>query len=152
MGSSPLPHARTTLRLAAGLIPDGYARQLVLISDGQENLEPAYSPDGRLIAYHSKEGGGIWLIPALGGAPRQVTETGTRPTFTPDGTEIFYQSGPATDLSPASYGPMPPSVVMSVPVAGGRPRARTRAGQPAGGADPEVPLLVGGDLSHAYIG
>ncbi len=29
------------LRLAAGLIPDGYARQLVLISDGQQNLGDA---------------------------------------------------------------------------------------------------------------
>ncbi|MDQ6774213.1 MAG: VWA domain-containing protein, partial [Candidatus Dormibacteraeota bacterium] len=31
------------LRLAAGLIPDGYARQLVLISDGRENLDDAAS-------------------------------------------------------------------------------------------------------------
>ncbi|MBO0681805.1 MAG: VWA domain-containing protein, partial [Candidatus Dormibacteraeota bacterium] len=31
------------LRLAAGLIPDGYARQLVLVSDGRENLDDAAS-------------------------------------------------------------------------------------------------------------
>jgi Mg-chelatase subunit ChlD/uncharacterized membrane protein len=33
----------TALRLAAGLLPDGYARQLVLISDGRENLGDASS-------------------------------------------------------------------------------------------------------------
>src|SRR5207237_8505815 len=52
------------LRLAAGLIPDGYARQLVLISDGQENLDDASSAVSALRA----EGVRVDVLP-VGAAP-----------------------------------------------------------------------------------
>jgi len=52
------------LRLAAGLIPDGYARQLVLISDGQENLGDAATAVSALRA----EGVRVDVLP-VGGAP-----------------------------------------------------------------------------------
>jgi hypothetical protein len=52
------------LRLAAGLIPDGYARQLVLISDGRENLEDSASAVSALQA----EGVRVDVL-AVGGAP-----------------------------------------------------------------------------------
>jgi uncharacterized membrane protein len=52
------------LRLAAGLIPDGYARQLVLVSDGQENLDDAASAVSALRA----EGIRVDVLP-VGGAP-----------------------------------------------------------------------------------
>jgi uncharacterized membrane protein len=52
------------LRLAAGLIPDGYARQLVLISDGQENLDDAASAVSALRA----EGVRVDVLP-VGAAP-----------------------------------------------------------------------------------
>jgi uncharacterized membrane protein len=52
------------LRLAAGLIPDGYARQLVLISDGQQNLDDAASAVSALRA----EGVRVDVLP-VGGAP-----------------------------------------------------------------------------------
>src|SRR5213080_900744 len=46
-------------------------REIQLTSDGQENFQPAWSADGRQIAYYSKNRGGIWLLPALGGTPKQ---------------------------------------------------------------------------------
>lgn len=53
------------LRLAAGLIPDGYARQLVLVSDGRQNLDDAA---GTVAALRS-EGVRVDVLP-VGGAPR----------------------------------------------------------------------------------
>ena len=57
----------------------GGASELVLTSDGQQNVEPAWSPDGDYIAYHSMRRGGIWIVPALGGVPRQVSDFGSDP-------------------------------------------------------------------------
>jgi uncharacterized membrane protein len=52
------------LRLAAGLLPDGYARQLVLISDGRQNLNDAASAVAALRA----EGVRVDIV-AVGEAP-----------------------------------------------------------------------------------
>src|SRR5262245_35868008 len=52
------------LRLAAGLLPDGYARQLVLISDGRQNLNDAASAVAALRA----EGVRVDVV-AVGQAP-----------------------------------------------------------------------------------
>src|SRR5262245_54978037 len=53
------------LRLAAGLLPDGYARQLVLISDGRQNLGDAASAVAALRA----EGVRVDVVP-VGEAPK----------------------------------------------------------------------------------
>src|SRR5262249_40764401 len=49
-------------------------REIQLSSNGQQNLQPAWSPDGQRIAYFSRNGGGIWIVPALGGSPKQLTD------------------------------------------------------------------------------
>lgn len=60
------------LRLAAGLIPEGYARQLVLISDGQQNIGDAAATVAALRA----EGVRVDVLP-LGEAPKaEVTVLG----------------------------------------------------------------------------
>jgi uncharacterized membrane protein len=56
--------AAGALRLAAGLLPDGYARQLVLISDGRQNLNDAASAVAALRA----EGVRVDVV-AVGEAP-----------------------------------------------------------------------------------
>lgn len=59
--------------------------------NAQDDLEPAFSPDGTWIAFRSgREGGGIFLIAATGGPARRVSATGANPSWSPDGTELAY--------------------------------------------------------------
>jgi DNA-binding winged helix-turn-helix (wHTH) protein len=108
------------------------AREVEVTSDGMQNVQPAFSPDGRLIAFHSVKRGGLWLVPASGGVPRQLTTLGSRPAWSPDGAHIAFQSqswvGSAEGFSVAGEG----STIWVVGSAGGRsPRSRRwgRAGR-----------------------
>jgi len=73
------------------------------------DIQPAFSPDGHEIAFVSGRasatdvfhaspnlplvGGDIWVMPALGGAPRRIAENGNSPSWTPDGTGVLYVHG-----------------------------------------------------------
>ncbi len=60
-----------------------------LTRDDANESEPCFSPDGSQIAYTSSRGG-IFIIPVLGGEPRQLSPSGLRPRFSPDGKSIAY--------------------------------------------------------------
>src|SRR6266700_2348821 len=60
------------LRLAAGLLPDGYARQLVLVSDGRQNLNDAASAVAALRA----EGVRVDVLAAGEGPPAEALIAG----------------------------------------------------------------------------
>ena len=104
-------------------------REIQLTSDPEQNLQPAWSPDGTRIAYHSKGRGGIWLVPAAGGAARQLTRFGSDPAWSPDSSTIVFQSDTLVDLT-ASAGPQ--THLWLVPAQGGEARVLTRLGRPAG--------------------
>jgi Tol biopolymer transport system component len=56
-----------------------------------DDTQPAFSPDGKRIAFRSeREGGGIFVMDAAGGGARKVSDTGFNPSWTPDGTRILY--------------------------------------------------------------
>jgi Tol biopolymer transport system component/DNA-binding winged helix-turn-helix (wHTH) protein len=114
-------------QLAAG------GREIQITSDGQDNLQPAWSPDGREIAYASRGRPGIWLVPALGGTPRRLSEFGSRPAWSPDGTTIAFQSSPMIVGESSAPAAAPPSSLFLVSAAGGTPVPLTRPGSPAGG-------------------
>lgn len=64
--------------------------EVQLTHDGGHNMEPAWSPDGQWIAYHSRKRGGVWMVPANGGTPQQITDFGSDPAWSPDsGTLVF---------------------------------------------------------------
>jgi Tol biopolymer transport system component/DNA-binding winged helix-turn-helix (wHTH) protein len=113
------------------LAPGG--QEVAVTSDGQINVQPAWSPNGRFLAYHSMSRGGVWLIPALGGAARRLTEFGSGPAWSPDGKEIAFQSLTLADLPSINQAP---TTLWVVSVDGGAPRALTRRGQPSGGHGP----------------
>jgi Tol biopolymer transport system component/DNA-binding winged helix-turn-helix (wHTH) protein len=72
------------------LTPGGAEVQLT--RDGGHNVQPVWSPDGQWIAYHSRKRGGIWVVPAAGGTPQQVTEFGSDPAWAPDGSTLVFTS------------------------------------------------------------
>jgi serine/threonine-protein kinase len=65
-----------------------------------DNTQPTFSPDGRLVAFRSnRNGGGIFVIGAGGGEVRQLTNFGHNPAWSPDGTRILFASEGVTDPS-----------------------------------------------------
>ncbi|HYL04994.1 MAG TPA: protein kinase [Thermoanaerobaculia bacterium] len=63
-----------------------------------DDTQPAFSPDGEHIAFHSnREGGGIFLMGATGESPRRLTSFGFNPAWSPDGTEIAFATEGAVD-------------------------------------------------------
>ena len=68
-----------------------------LTFDAGLQTDPAFSPDGRAIAYASDRGGNfdIWIESVSGGDARQLTKSPaqeTQPNWSPDGRSIVYRS------------------------------------------------------------
>ncbi|MBA2526305.1 MAG: serine/threonine-protein kinase [Pyrinomonadaceae bacterium] len=54
-----------------------------------DDTQPAFSPDGELVAFRSeREGGGIFLMGATGESVKRLTDFGNNPAWSPDGKEI----------------------------------------------------------------
>ncbi len=72
----------------------GGTNALNLTADSPENEStPVFSPDGSQIAfYSSRGGGGIFVMGATGEATRRLTDSGTTPSWSPDGREIVYST------------------------------------------------------------
>ncbi|HEV1993154.1 MAG TPA: protein kinase, partial [Candidatus Acidoferrum sp.] len=76
-----------------------------LRTDASRLWAPAFSPDGKEIAYSRDEPDGswhLWIIPASGGAVRQVTSGKVPeiyPRYTPDGSSIYFNTWGTEPLS-----------------------------------------------------
>ena len=61
---------------------------------------PAYSPDGRFIAFRSdREGGGLFLMQATGENVRRLADNGYNPAWSPDGKTIAFSTRPSNPFS-----------------------------------------------------
>lgn len=112
---------------------DGTAVDTPLTSDGAQNVQPAWSPDGRYIAYHSYKNGGVWVMPARGGVPRQVASQGSNPAWAPDGLRIAFQSDEHVDVTPSAWSAQAGSTLWIVDRDGTNLKPLTSSGNPVGG-------------------
>lgn len=111
----------------------GSAADMALTRDGGQNVQPAWSPDGRWLAYHSSGRGGIWVMAARGGAPRQLVAEGANPAWSPDGRRLVFQSDEFADATPSGYGAQSGSTLWTMAADGSDRQPLTREGQPLGG-------------------
>ncbi|MBI3470618.1 MAG: PD40 domain-containing protein [Candidatus Solibacter usitatus] len=114
-----------------------------LTQDPADDSEPSFSPDGGKIAFRSgRDGGGIYVVPVLGGEARLVARNGLRPRFSPDGTLIAYDVGA---LGSASGTTLRKTYV--APAGGGTPKEvateLTSAAQPVWSPDGKYLALIG---------
>jgi serine/threonine protein kinase/Tol biopolymer transport system component len=64
----------------------------------QDDTQPAFSPDGKQIAFRSeRDGGGIFLMGATGESVHRLTDFGFEPAWSPDGREIAVSTDEVRD-------------------------------------------------------
>lgn len=99
-------------------------KELAITHDGQQNLQPAWSPDGQWLAFYSRLKGGIWVVESAGGVPRQVADFGSQPSWSPSGDRIVFSSYSGLAVQ---------SVLWTVGRDGTGRTPLTKPGDPAGG-------------------
>jgi eukaryotic-like serine/threonine-protein kinase len=124
-----------------------------LLTDSSRLWAPAFSPDGKEIAYSRDQPDGswhIWMVSSGGGAARQVTSGKAPeiyPRFSPDGAAIYFNTWGAEPLS-----------IWSVPSKGGPAKPATTPGTGSdayGDVSPDGRSVVftrtENKVSHIYI-
>jgi len=55
--------------------------------------QPDWSPDGNRLVFRSeRDGGGLFVVPALGGQEQKISSIGYRPRWSPDGRRVLFVS------------------------------------------------------------
>jgi Tol biopolymer transport system component len=81
------------------LLRVGGQRAINLTGDSPADEDhPAFSPDGRTIAFRSeRDGGGLFVMGATGESVRRLTDFGDNPSWSPDGREIVFATEGMSD-------------------------------------------------------
>lgn len=137
------PDGKTLAFQAVGRIylmdlPNGTPRRLTADSFAAFEFAPAWSPDGRSIAFttwEDKERGALWKIAANGGTPQRLTtEPGeyVQPTWTPDGQQIVVSRGSGETARGRTFDANAWFDLVRVPANGGSAVLITRVDTPDG--------------------
>ena len=110
----------------------GSGREVQITSNGQQNIEPAWSPDGKWIAFHSAAAHGIWVVAAQGGEARQISTFGSSPAWSPDSTQIAFRSVEPFSFALFDLPGVGESTIWSVARDGSRLRRITNPQNPPG--------------------
>jgi len=87
-----------------------------LTRDPADDHQPSFSPDGGQIVFRSeREGGGIYIISALGGEDRLLSPKGRNPRFSPAGDWIAFWMGP---VAGAPFGAQAGKIFLIPPTGG----------------------------------
>ena len=109
-------------------IPDGSPVRLT--RHAADEVEPSFSADGSRIAFRSSRlGGGIYVVPTLGGEERLLAARGFSPRFSPDGpgSPMVSRNRPAAESTW-----LRPPAVPATPVTNGFYRAQAPVWSPDG--------------------
>src|SRR5690606_6154042 len=102
------------------LLRVGGQRAINLTEDSPaDDHHPAFSPDGRFLAFRSeRDGGGLFVMGATGESVRRLAPFGDNPHWSPDGREIVF----ATEGESDPHAREKVSELWVAPAVGGEPR------------------------------
>ena len=89
---------------------------LVAGDSTHDEVWPAYSPDGKQIAYGVR-GGGIFVVGATGESARRLTAFGSNPAWSPDGRRIVF----STEEVESPYNTVGTGSLWTIEASGGEP-------------------------------